>query len=78
MPRSIVRISDLSDIVPVFPLGGVILLPRAQLPLNIFEPRYLSMVDSALAGHRLIGMIQLSGLAQTGAGDETHALAELC
>lgn len=61
MPRSIVRISDLSDIVPVFPLGGVILLPRAQLPLNIFEPRYLNMVDDAMAGDRLIAMVQTTG-----------------
>lgn len=61
MPRSIVRISDLSDIVPVFPLGGVILLPRAQLPLNIFEPRYLNMIDDAMAGDRLIAMVQTQG-----------------
>ena len=61
MPRSIVRISDLAEIVPVFPLGGVILLPRAQLPLNIFEPRYLNMVDDAMAGDRLIAMVQTKG-----------------
>jgi Lon protease-like protein len=61
MPRSIVRISDLAEIVPVFPLGGVILLPRAQLPLNIFEPRYLNMIDDAMAGDRLIAMVQTTG-----------------
>lgn len=44
--------------IPVFPLTGVLLLPRGQLPLNIFEPRYLAMVDHALRGDRLIGMIQ--------------------
>jgi uncharacterized protein len=44
--------------IPVFPLSGALLLPRAQLPLNIFEPRYLAMVDDALSGHRIIGMIQ--------------------
>lgn len=44
--------------IPVFPLAGCILLPRGQLPLNIFEPRYLRMVDDALAGSRMIGMIQ--------------------
>jgi uncharacterized protein len=44
--------------IPVFPLSGALLLPRAQLPLNIFEPRYLAMVDDALAGHRIIGIIQ--------------------
>lgn len=44
--------------MPVFPLTGVLLLPHGQLPLNIFEPRYLSMVDDALASDRIIGMIQ--------------------
>lgn len=42
----------------IFPLAGVLLLPRGKLPLNIFEPRYLAMVDDALATDRLIGMIQ--------------------
>jgi len=52
-------IADLPDRIPVFPLDGAILLPRAQLPLNIFEPRYLNMVDDALASpDRMIGMIQ--------------------
>ena len=50
---------DLADVIPVFPLPGALLLPRGQMPLNIFEPRYLAMVDDALrGGHRLIGMIQ--------------------
>lgn len=44
--------------IPLFPLPSAILLPRGQLPLNIFEPRYLRMVDDALAGSRVIGMIQ--------------------
>jgi uncharacterized protein len=44
--------------IPVFPLSGALLLPRAQLPLNIFEPRYLAMVDDALSGSRIIGIIQ--------------------
>ena len=50
---------DLPDVIPVFPLAGALLLPRGQLPLNIFEPRYLAMIDDALrSGLRLIGMIQ--------------------
>jgi len=50
---------DLPGTIPVFPLPGALLLPRGQLPLNIFEPRYLEMVDDALRdGHRLIGIIQ--------------------
>lgn len=44
--------------VPVFPLAGALMLPRAELPLNIFEPRYLAMVRDAMAGERLIGMVQ--------------------
>ncbi len=50
---------DLPEVIPVFPLPGALLLPRGQLPLNIFEPRYLAMIDDSLRdGHRLIGMIQ--------------------
>lgn len=52
--------------LPVFPLTGVLLLPRGRLPLNIFEPRYLAMFDDALAGERMIGMIQPSGAATQG------------
>jgi uncharacterized protein len=51
-------IAELPDTLPVFPLGGALLLPRAELPLNIFEPRYLRLFDEALSGHRLVGMIQ--------------------
>jgi Lon protease-like protein len=50
--------ADLPDRIAVFPLAGALLLPNGQLPLNIFEPRYLAMVDAALSGDRLIGMIQ--------------------
>lgn len=49
---------DLPDILPIFPLGGVLLLPGGNLPLNIFEPRYLAMTEAALKSHRMIGMIQ--------------------
>ena len=50
---------DLPEVIPVFLLPGALLLPRGQMPLNVFEPRYLEMVDDALReGHRLIGMIQ--------------------
>lgn len=50
---------DLPETIPVFPLGGALLLPRGQMPLNIFEPRYLEMIDDSLRdGHRIIGMIQ--------------------
>lgn len=52
---------SLAAVVPVFPLAGAILMPRGVLPLNIFEPRYLTMVRDALAGDRLIGMIQPRG-----------------
>ena len=50
---------DLPETIPGFPLPGALLLPRGQMPLNIFEPRYLAMVDDALRdGHRMVGMIQ--------------------
>jgi len=49
---------DLPPTLPLFPLTGVLLLPRGRLPLNIFEPRYLSLVNDALADVRLIGMVQ--------------------
>lgn len=52
------RPADLSPCIPLFPLRGAILLPRATLPLNVFEPRYLLMLDDVMAGDRLIGIIQ--------------------
>ena len=76
MPRAYRKPSDLPVAIPVFPLGGALLFPRAALPLNVFEPRYLSMVDACLAGHRLIGMIQPVGLISP-ANDETPDLAQV-
>ena len=61
MPMNAVYASprDVAAVIPVFPLAGALLLPRGQMPLNIFEPRYLAMIDDALrGGQRLIGMIQ--------------------
>lgn len=49
---------EFPEIVPIFPLSGAVLMPRAILPLNIFEPRYLAMTRDAIAGHKFIGMIQ--------------------
>jgi Lon protease-like protein len=60
-------------VMPVFPLAGALLLPRRPIQLTIFEPRYLAMLDDALSGERLIGMIQPS------AGDEAEEPSpELC
>ena len=50
---------DLPQAIPVFPLSGALLLPLGQLPLNIFEPRYMQMIDDAMRGDRIIGMVQL-------------------
>lgn len=61
MAQGYVRAADLPQVIPVFPLAGAIVLPRGQLPLNIFEPRYLNMIDDAMGGDRLIGMVQPSG-----------------
>jgi Lon protease-like protein len=52
------KIEDLPQAIPVFPLDGAVMLPGGQLPLNIFEPRYLNMFDDAMGGDRMIGMIQ--------------------
>ncbi len=78
--------NDLPHRLKVFPLPGALLLPHAELPLNIFEPRYLAMVSDALAGDRLIGMIQpddddadLSGapaLKQVGCAGRITSFAE--
>ena len=54
-------VSDLPGVFPVFPLAGTLLFPRSILPLNIFEPRYLNMIDDAMAGDAVIGMIQSLG-----------------
>ncbi|PHY19380.1 LON peptidase substrate-binding domain-containing protein [Caulobacter sp. BP25] len=58
MPTAYRKLGDLPLVIPVFPLDGVLLLPGGQLPLNIFEPRYLNMLDDAMSGERIIGMIQ--------------------
>ncbi len=66
--------SDLPETVPVFPLPGALLLPRSRLPLHIFEPRYLAMIDDTLkTTHRLIGMIQPRDVKVEG-GPSLHAI----
>src|SRR5579862_862962 len=54
------RFDELPRLLPIFPLTGVLLLPRGRLPLNIFEPRYLAMTRDAMVAERLIGMVQPS------------------
>lgn len=66
--------ADLPDTIPLFPLPGALLLPRARLPLHIFEPRYLAMLDDALKSpHRLIGMIQPQDVP-VGCDDKLHQI----
>lgn len=61
------HVADLPETIPVFPLPAALLLPRARLPLHIFEPRYLAMLEDALkTSHRLIGMIQPREVPGTG------------
>ncbi len=63
--------SDLPNVIPVFPLPGAILLPRSRLPLHVFEPRYLAMLDDTMkTSHRLIGMVQPG----RGSGDDGERL----
>ncbi len=83
MAQGYVRAADLPQVIPVFPLPGAILLPRGQLPLNIFEPRYLNMIDDAMAGDRIIGMVQphggpgrLPGLSPVGCAGRITSFAE--
>jgi uncharacterized protein len=52
--------AEMPDVVPLFPLAGALLLPRRPIQLTVFEPRYLTMLDDALSGERLIGVIQPS------------------
>ena len=61
MAQGYVRTADLPQVIPLFPINGALLLPRGQLPLNVFEPRYLNMVDDVMGGDRIIGMIQTFG-----------------
>ena len=61
MGATYTKASDLPQVVPLFPLDGVLLLPRGQLPLNVFEPRYLNMVDDVMGGERVIGVLQTRG-----------------
>ncbi|NIZ12969.1 LON peptidase substrate-binding domain-containing protein [Phaeobacter sp. HF9A] len=69
-----IKAADLPDTIPVFPLPGALLLPRAKLPLHIFEPRYLQMLEDALkTRERVIGMIQPNG-ARNGAEPGLHAI----
>jgi len=62
----------LPAILPIFPLTGVLLLPRGRLPLNIFEPRYLAMTRDALAGERMIGMVQPADPAASGSNPSVY------
>ena len=66
---------DLPGLIPVFPLPGALLLPRARLPLHIFEPRYLAMLDDALKTEtRVIGMIQPDSFSEREGGSGLHKI----
>lgn len=68
-------LADLPESIPVFPLPGALLLPRARLPLNIFEPRYLAMLEDTLkTPHRLIGMIQPIVLPEGRSTERLHQI----
>lgn len=63
------KVEDLPQVIPVFPLDGALLLPHASRPLNIFEPRYLNMLDDVMVAERIIGLVQT---APGGARDRPH------
>ncbi len=69
-PLRELSINDLEGDLAIFPLPGALLLPRGRLPLNIFEPRYVAMVDDALRSRRLIGMVQPQGVEVDDEADE--------
>ena len=70
---------ELPATVPIFPLTAALLLPRGTLPLNIFEPRYLAMVDDALKDARMIGMIQpRAALSDPDPAESPEGMAPLC
>ncbi|EDQ35202.1 Uncharacterized protein HPDFL43_18447 [Hoeflea phototrophica DFL-43] len=73
--KSYRTVADVPEQVPVFPLSGALLLPGAQLPLNIFEPRYLAMFDDALVSDRVIGIIQP---ALENGGNSPGPVKDLC
>lgn len=73
------RTPDLPPTIPLFPLSGAILMPRARMPLHIFEPRYLQMIEDALrSGNRVIGIVQPTGdgLAKVGTVGRIVAFSE--
>jgi len=57
-PDEAPRVEDLPQVIPLFPLDGALVLPHASRPFNIFEPRYLNMLDDVMAAERIIGMVQ--------------------
>lgn len=69
------RPADLPARLAVFPLRGAILLPRATLPLNVFEPRYLAMIDDAMSGSRIIGIVQPAGRDDPAANESPEGKA---
>jgi Lon protease-like protein len=74
-----IKASDLPETIPVFPLPGALMLPRARLPLHIFEPRYLAMIEDCMkTPQRLIGMIQPRPTPGPGAGGERKLQAIGC
>ena len=69
-----IKAADLPETIPIFPLPGALLLPRARLPLHIFEPRYLAMLDACMASRdRLIGMVQPRSVPE-GEAARLHAI----
>jgi len=75
--KSYGRPADVPVVIPIFPLEGALLLPGVQMPLNIFEPRYVAMIDAALRADRVIGMVQPRFDGDGNLGDDTPSLCEV-
>ena len=69
--------ADVPQRIPVFPLRGAILLPRATLPLSIFEPRYLRMVEDVMSTSRVLGMVQPDGGEEESPAGQTVPLRRI-
>ena len=72
------ELDSLPAVLPVFPLTGALLMPGARLPLQIFEPRYLAMTEDAMAGDRMIGMIQPRRREEIADGDHPDVFETGC
>ena len=64
--------NNFPNVIPVFPLSNFIIFPKTSVPLNIFEPRYIEMIDDSMKSNKLIGMIQPKELTDSNFEPKLH------